>query len=235
MTQSSGRADGERVLVSDFDGTMTQRDFYRVYVERLLPPDAPDFWQEYRAGRLTHFEALAAIFAYVPAGEAALLALTTEMNLEPELPGALAALRDTGWQVVVVSAGCRWYIDRLLAKAGVALELHANDGHVDAGGRLVMTRPTADPFHCREVGIDKAAAVRTHLSAGRTVAFAGDGPPDVPPALLVPAALRFARGDLAAMLKERGESYRPFTRWRDVAESLSGKAVSAKESTGGPR
>ena len=35
-----------KVLVSDFDGTMTRRDFYQLVAERLLPPGTPDYWRE---------------------------------------------------------------------------------------------------------------------------------------------------------------------------------------------
>jgi 2,3-diketo-5-methylthio-1-phosphopentane phosphatase len=212
--------DRRRLLVTDFDGTLTQRDFYQVYAERLMPADAPDFWAEYRAGRMTHFDALKAIFSYVPAGEEKLLGLAREMQIEPTLAEALASLRSAGWKVIVVSAGCRWYIDRLLAAAGVDLEVHANLGHVDAEGRLIMERPEGTPYPSEDVGIDKSAVVRTHAEQGWTVAFAGDGPPDLAPAMLVQPHLRFARGHLAEALREQGESYRSFARWRDVAEAL---------------
>ena len=39
------------LLVSDFDGTMTRHDFYRLAVRSLLPADLPDYWARYRAGR----------------------------------------------------------------------------------------------------------------------------------------------------------------------------------------
>jgi len=223
MTSSVSR----RVLVSDFDGTMTRRDFYQVYAERLLPADAPDFWAEYRAGRMTHFDALRAILSYVPAGEPALLGLTREMVLDPALPEAIDSLRRAGWEVVVVSAGCRWYIDRLLAEAGVEVEVHANDGFIDGEGRLAMTRPVGTRFPSEDVGIDKAAVVRSYRDAGATVAFAGDGPPDLEPASLVPPRLRFAKGHLAEALADRRESFRPFERWRDVADALVAEAGGA--------
>ncbi|MGC1273258.1 MAG: HAD-IB family phosphatase [Planctomycetaceae bacterium] len=210
-----------RLLVSDFDGTMTQRDFYQVYSERLMPADAPDFWAEYRAGRMTHFDALRAIFSYVPAGERTLFGLTAAMGLEPALFDALAAVRRAEWEVVVVSAGCRWYIDKLLAGAGVSVEVHANLGKIDDTGRLLMERPTETQYPSFDVGIDKAAVVRSHMEAGWTVAFAGDGPPDLGPALLVPARLRFAKGHLAEALAERGESFQPFGRWLDIAIALA--------------
>ncbi len=47
-----------KLLVSDFDGTMTRNEFYRLAIEQLLPSDCPDFWRDFREGKLTHFEAL---------------------------------------------------------------------------------------------------------------------------------------------------------------------------------
>jgi 2-hydroxy-3-keto-5-methylthiopentenyl-1-phosphate phosphatase len=208
-----------RVLVSDFDGTMTRRDFFQLVVERLLPADVPDYWGEYLAGRLTHFEALKAIFGSVTAGEAALLNVVGSMELEPDLKVEVAALRDEGWRVVVASAGCDWYIRRLLGEAGVDLEVHSNPGRID-GGRLVMELPEGSWFLCRQTGVDKVAIVRAAMSEAGTVAFAGDGHPDLAPALLVPGHLRFARGVLAGELTRLGEPFRPFERWSEVAQAL---------------
>src|SRR4051794_3152451 len=132
---------GRHILVSDFDGTMTRREFYELVRERLLPPDVPDYWIAYRAGRMTHFEALRRFFLAAEGGEAALIALAGDMGLEPDLAAQVAALGRAGWETVVVSAGCSWYIDRLLSGAGVSIEVHANPGHI-AGGRLVMDFPT---------------------------------------------------------------------------------------------
>jgi 2-hydroxy-3-keto-5-methylthiopentenyl-1-phosphate phosphatase len=208
-----------RVLVSDFDGTMTRRDFFQLVVERLLPPECPDYWGEYLAGRLTHFEALKAIFGSVTAGEAALLDVVASMELEPDLKGEIEDLRKAGWRVVVASAGCDWYIRRLLAGAGVSIEVHANPGRIEAG-RLVMELPEDSPFLCRQTGVDKVAIVRAALREAGTVAYAGDGLPDLAPALVVPAEFRFARGVLAEELTRRGERFRPFEHWGEVARAL---------------
>ena len=207
------------ILVSDFDGTMTRRDFFQLVVERLLPDDTPDYWGEYLAGRLTHFEALKAIFGSVTAGEAALLDVVDSMELEPNLKGEVKALQAEDWHVVVASAGCEWYIRRLLDKSVLALLVHANPGRIE-GGRLVMEPPVGSRFYSRETGIDKVAVVREAIDSAEVVAFAGDGRPDLAPALLVPASLRFARGVLAEELTRLGESYRPFERWSEVAEAL---------------
>ena len=197
MTDDPSKTAG-RVLISDFDGTMTRRDFFRLVVERLLSAGTHDYWGDYLAGRLSmHFEALrGAIFGSVTAGESALLDLVASMELEPALKVEVEALRAFGWQMVVASAGCEWYIRKLLLEAGVTLEVHSNPGRIE-DGRLVMELPIGSPFFSRETGVDKVAIVQAAIDEGNTVAFAGDGHPDLAPSLLVPASLRFARGVLA--------------------------------------
>lgn len=208
------------VIVSDFDGTMTRHDFYKLALESLLPPDVPDQWGAYRAGAITHFEALRRYFAAIRAGEAEVLAVVDQMELDPGLPAAVAALRRAGWGVVVTSAGCDWYIRRLLAAAGVDVEVHANPGRFEPGRGLLMEKPVGSPYLSENLGVDKARVVRRFLDEGRTVAFAGDGFPDADPARLVPADLRFARGDLADVLGREGLTFRPFDAWSEVAHAL---------------
>lgn len=209
------------ILVSDFDGTLTRHDFYRLVMERLIPSGTPDYWSWYREGRITHFDGLRLTFEAAEGGEPALLELIRDMGLNPRLAADLDALRGAGWEVVVVSAGCAWYINRLLSDAGVTIDLVANTGRVE-GGRLLMERPEGSPFFDHHVGVDKAAVVRAALAGGRRVAFAGDGLPDVAPARLVPPDLRFARAgaDLAATLAQAGEPFRPFDTWSEVVEAL---------------
>jgi 2,3-diketo-5-methylthio-1-phosphopentane phosphatase len=208
------------VLVSDFDGTMTRHDFYKLALESLVPVGTPDYWAEYRTGAITHFEALRWYFATIRAGEKEVLAVVDRMDLDPGLPAAVAELRAAGWQVVVTSAGCDWYIRRLLAAAGVEVEIHANPGRFEPGRGLLMEMPAGSPYLSPSLGVDKARVVRTHLDAGETVAFAGDGFPDAESARLVPAELRFARGDLADVFARENLEFRPFAAWSDIARAL---------------
>lgn len=209
------------IFVTDFDGTLCEQDFYSEVLATLMPVGTPNFYANYLRGESTHFECLASYFAAIPGTEAELLALVNRMRLPKELPTLLARLRAAGWEVVVASAGCRWYIDRLLANAGVSIPVHANDGRWVGNGRgLEMILPKHSPFFSPTVGIDKAAVVREAQSRNEIVAFAGDGHTDVPAALAVPPNLRFATADCAAELHRMGENFRPFRRWAEVVESL---------------
>lgn len=211
----------DAVLVSDFDGTMTANDFYKLAAERLLPADALSPWEDYRVGRITHFTALQRIFGRLRATPEELRAIVRDMRPDPDLAGSVERLRRAGWDVVVASAGCDWYIRQVLAAAGVEVEVHANPGeYVLPEGALWMTSPEDSPFYCVETGVDKAAIVRFHRGRGAVVAFAGDGFADLPAALETDPALRFARADLAGALAGRGDSFRPFAAWSDVALAL---------------
>ncbi|MBV8488504.1 MAG: HAD-IB family phosphatase [Planctomycetaceae bacterium] len=207
--------------MTDFDGTMTRHDFYRLATQSLLPPDLPDYWREYRSGKLTHFEALQAIFASIRADRATVLATVDQMELDPDLPAALDRLKQAGWDVAVTSAGCDWYIQILLAKAGVRLPVWSNPGRFEEGRGLLMELPKDSPFFSPSLGVDKAAIVRDAQKSGRQVAFAGDGFPDIDAARLVPAQLRFARADLVRALRQEGLEFQPFDRWSEIASILA--------------
>lgn len=216
MTPPSAK---KSLLISDFDGTVTARDFYHLVTEQLFTDDTPDYWAEYEAGRVTHFEALRNIFQAVPAGEPKLLELIQQAGIEPNLSAEITALQAAGWEVQIVSAGCGWYIQQLLRQHHVDVPVYASPGSI-IEGRLVMELPTDSPYFSRETGIDKSAVVKAALAEGKRVAYAGDGPVDLQPALLVPPELRFARSSLAHLLRSQDEGFHTFERWSDIARVL---------------
>lgn len=199
---------------------MTRYDFYDIVRKRWPVPPENDPWEQYVAGRITHFEALAAIFARIPADERTLQAVADSMELDPQLPPAIARLQENGWRVVVASAGCQWYINYLFKKAGVTLEVHANPGEFQQGKGLRLSLPEKSPFFNRATGIDKTGVVRDALKQGAQVAFVGDGRPDLSPALLVAAERRFAHGWLAEALRADGQAFRPFETWSQIVPQL---------------
>jgi 2-hydroxy-3-keto-5-methylthiopentenyl-1-phosphate phosphatase len=205
------------LLVTDFDGTMTRHDFYQLAAPSLLPQGIPDYWSQYRAGQLTHFEALQAIFASIRADLATVRAVVDRMELDSHLSQTLSLLKRSGWEVVITSAGCDWYIRILLDEAGVTLPVWSNPGRFEEGRGLLMELPRGIPYFSPSLGVDKAAVVREGVSSGRRVAFAGDGFPDADAARLVSAELRFARGDLADVLSQEGLEFHRFERWSEIA------------------
>lgn len=226
------------ILVTDFDGTMSRVDFYRVVLGTLVPEEIAAYWEEYWAGRITHFEALRHIFGRISGTPEQYEAAMTAMDFDPAAADAIRRLGEQGWAVVVTSAGCCWYIERLFMRAGVRWRdgqrvdrsapaagdviLHSNPGSVSPNGALIIELPTSNPFHDPGTGIDKPGIVDWALGLGVDVAFAGDGKPDEAPALKVADNRRFARGWLAEKLAEDKRVYAPFDRWSEVVDHLLG-------------
>lgn len=208
------------VLVSDFDGTMTKYDFYQLVATQLMPVGYPDVWQQFLTGELSHFSALQHIFADIRVSEEKLLTIAHAMELDKGLPTAVTRLQSAGWEVVVASAGCEWYITRLLQEQNIHIPIHANPGIFSPEHGLQMALPTTSPYYSSSTGIDKEAVVRAMLHTHACVAFAGDGRPDLPAAMLVPAGRRFARGWLATELSARGVPFQHFTNWSEIAAVL---------------
>ncbi|NLG35805.1 MAG: HAD-IB family phosphatase [Lentisphaerae bacterium] len=209
-----------RILVSDFDGTMTRFDFFDL-ARRDLPSAADhDHWADYVDGRITHFEALERIFASIRTDWDGIEGVLQRMELDPGLPGAVERLRAAGWEIIVASAGCAWYIHRLLDRAKVQLPVYANPGVFAPETGLVLSLPVDSPYYRHETGIDKSAIVRAALKQDPNAVFAGDGRPDFAPSTLVRAGRRFARGWLAQHCEKLGEPCHPFETWSDIADRL---------------
>ena len=208
------------ILISDFDGTVTRYDFFdRVRMRWPFPPK-DDPWEKFVAGEITHFQALAEIFACIRTTEADLLELVDSMELDASFAKAVRVLQDRGWEIVIASAGCDWYIKFLLKRAGISVPVYANPGIFDQESGLKMSLPGPSPFFSPTKGVSKVAIVRDALTRSNGVAFAGDGRPDLKPAVLVRPERRFARGWLAEALRERSERFYLFERWSEIADQL---------------
>jgi len=222
MTYDTEQQSRIPVLVTDFDGTMTRQDFYQLVSARLLPPQTPDYWGKYLAGRMTHFQALQRIFTCIVADESVVLETARMMELDPKAGEAVRQLQASGWEIIVASAGCRWYIDHLLGEQDIHITVHANPGAFNPEFGLLMELPEGSPYLSESTGIDKEAVVREMVAKHRIVAFAGDGRPDEPAAMLVPPEHRFARGWLAETLRAKEIPFRPFEYWSEIGDMLLG-------------
>ncbi len=208
------------ILISDFDGTLTRYDFFDLVRKRWPFPPEDDPWEKFVSGQITHFQALAEIFARIRTSEADLLELANSMELDPSFAKSARELQERRWEIVIASAGCDWYIRFLLNQAGVSVLLYANPGVFDPKSGLQMSLPERSRFFSPTTGVNKVEIVRDALNRSNRVAFAGDGRPDMEPALLVKPEFRFARGWLAEAFRERGEKFHPFEQWSQIADQL---------------
>lgn len=208
------------ILVTDFDGTFTRRDFFDLILERHDPPAGHEAWRRYLAGELTHVEGIGGVFASLRTNEVGADTLVDALDPTPGTAAAVQALQQAGWEVVIASAGCGWYIEKLLARMGLRVTVHACPGAFAPETGLVMTPDRTDPYHHEQFAIDKPAVVRDALARDPIVAYAGDSNTDRAGCLMIPPGRRFATGWLGRRFAAEGVPHVAFSTWPEIADRL---------------
>jgi 2-hydroxy-3-keto-5-methylthiopentenyl-1-phosphate phosphatase len=207
------------LVVSDFDGTITNADLTNLIWDRHVPYD----WRAVltplsREGVLTPLEMMARGYGDVPAGPEALLAeVLPAGRLRTGFEAFVAACGAARWPFEVLSHGLTFYI-RPLLPAGcplTAFEGRYEDGRwrVDLPGG--MSLPDRRDFKAHVV-----AQLRAR-HPGHTTVYVGDGRLDFPAARTCDRIFAVADSTLAKMCAEAGIEHTPFEDWAEIARALA--------------
>jgi HAD superfamily phosphoserine phosphatase-like hydrolase len=202
----------------DFDGTITDIDTFDALVRAAAGDEAWDAIDEpLLAGRITLREALVRQAALVRLSRSEALAfLESHARVDPTFGTFVDAVRAHGGAIRVVSSGIATVIHDALARAGVDVDVLANDADFAPGGWTLTFVDASDNGH------DKAAHVRAAKAAGRETIFVGDGISDFAAAAV--ADRRFAKAGraLEAYCRERAIPCSSFTSFAEVRAALFG-------------
>ncbi len=208
-------------FVTDFDGTISDDDFFTYIAGRYFDDKALTPWREYLGGIKTHFEALREMFSKLRVPENELKSFISEICLDKEFAHTVELCFDKNIPVFICSAGCDYYINVLLGKIinKYGITLITNTGKYDEKQGLLMSKPEkSSPYYDEAVGISKAAIVRRLQAEGFKVIYAGDGPPDIEAARI--ADYVFAKKILLKRCREEGIKTRPFRSFSDVSKFI---------------
>jgi 2,3-diketo-5-methylthio-1-phosphopentane phosphatase len=203
------------VLV-DYDGTVSRQDVGTVLLAAHALVDravvaAKD--ADYDAGRSGSRDLMQWDMEVLPRDGALLRAFAAEIPQDETFVSFVAAVREAGAAMEIVSDGLGFYVASNLARLdpGIAdLPIATNETDVDRSGR--MTFPYGHPA-CFVCGTCKRERVRAHEAGGRVVVFIGDGQSDRYAAHH--ADIVFAKDALLAWGRATG---RDFLEWDRFAE-----------------
>ena len=207
-----------RTLVQcDFDGTITQKDVSFLLLDTFANGDWRKWLTEYREGKISvgYFNMKA--FAMIKADRQTLIDLVQrKVKIRAGFRKLLAYCHNKGFQFVIISNGLDFYIDTTLRNIGVEnIEVFA-----------AQTQFSPRSIEVKYIGPEgnqlqndfKATYTRLFLKRGYRVVYVGNGPSDIPAAML--AHHVFARGELLTYCKETNLNCTPFNDLNDVVKGL---------------
>jgi len=215
------------VLV-DFDGTACLHDVAEHLLEEFSSGDWERLDEAWERGALGSQEVIVAQSSMLDADRDSLLDhVRGHCVMDPTFAPFVRWANELGIEVALVSDGFGFYIEPLLAAAGVpSIPVITNEQLWNDRGRPGgMTFPNRQP-QCRGCGTCKMQAVLGHRETRGAVAFVGEGSSDRYAALY--ADVTFAKLALIAHCERDGVPYVPWDdfddvrRWLERAEALPG-------------
>jgi 2-hydroxy-3-keto-5-methylthiopentenyl-1-phosphate phosphatase len=207
-----------RLIVVDFDGTITERDT----LVQLVQAQAPDVFEQVEAdldaGRITLRECVRREFEAVRGEHDRIVAdAVARARVRAGFAELVVAAQAAGDRVVVVSSGFEAIIRPVLAGAGVPqLEVVAHEVRFAPGGSVVEFRHGQPCDVCDQ---ECKRSVVAALRCDADVVYIGDGYSDRCAALAADRV--FARRELAQYLDGDGVGYEPFEDFVSVRAALS--------------
>lgn len=187
-------------VVSDFDGTISKKDFFFYVIDNLLKEDDLSPWKEYKAGKIAHVDALNSIFSKIRLSEKDFKDFVYSLPIEEGFVETVRFCKTNDIGFFIVSAGSSYYIDLILDRLGIKnyVTTIANPGTYSATNGLQFLKTDVNsPYYSQELGVSKKKAANIIKSKYNKLLFAGDGTPDYDIAIL--SDIVFARHNLLKM------------------------------------
>lgn len=203
------------VFASDFDGTISLRDFYWIIIDKYLGKDYIELYTRWQNKKMKDVDFLNMVFNNINKD------YETVMKDIHSIPIDLNAIEFINWFVenigdfYIISAGCKYYIDILMEKYNLAGKVNviANPGYYKDGS-IYMVPDTTKEYYSEVFGVDKGKAVEMIKRNSDFLFFAGDSRPDYYASKV--ADYVFAKHQLADILRGEGIPFYEFRDFKDI-------------------
>lgn len=210
-------------FISDFDGTLTDKDFYQIIIDKYLGNEGKNLYKKWRANEMLDIDFLGDIYKSIDRDERGILDDILSIPLDPDAKRFINAVINNGGDFIVLSAGTSYYIDRLFEHQNISVtKIYSNCGIFKNNG-IHLQIDRSSEFYSERYGIDKGKVISSLRDKYETIYFAGDSGPDIVPSKY--ADVVFAKNSLKKMLAEINIQYIPFNCYREIYENLHERGV----------
>ncbi|WP_113929098.1 MtnX-like HAD-IB family phosphatase [Bacillus sp. P14.5] len=187
-------------FVSDFDGTISEQDFYDLVIEKYFE-EGRALYTQWKNGEMKDIEFLGEVFKNINEKEENLIKEIQNIPIDEFAMGFIKKVQQHGGDFFILSAGTDYYIQHLLAHYGIEnVKIYSNEGYFENEG-VHLNLDESHPHYHERYGIDKSIVIQDLQKEYETVHFIGDSEPDTHPAMH--ADLVFAKKALQDMLREK--------------------------------
>ena len=165
-------------FISDFDGTLTNKDFYKLLSEAYLAKEAPPLYKEWKNGNMKDREYLSYVFNNVKRNELELKKDILAIEFDPYAKEFINKVKAAGGDFIIISAGTNYYIDKVLESNNITkVDVYANKGIFKNNG-IYFDLDKKSEFYSDRYGIDKLSVVLKLKANYKKIIYAGDSSPD---------------------------------------------------------
>lgn len=210
------------VFVSDFDGTISKKDFFAYATSTIIPPEDMKPWSDYKQGKIKHVDALNKIFNKINLQKDDFDAFIDTIEIEEYFLPTVEICRKMNVDVYVVSAGADYYISRILNNLNISdkVTLITNPSkYSQEHGLELIPVDKSHEYYDEDLGISKQYFVEKMKKEGYSVLFAGDGMPDI--AAASSADVVFAKDYLIELCKRSNIKYNKFDTYYDIYDFIA--------------
>ncbi|RBP96341.1 HAD superfamily phosphoserine phosphatase-like hydrolase/2,3-diketo-5-methylthio-1-phosphopentane phosphatase [Cytobacillus firmus] len=213
-------------FVSDFDGTISKRDFYLIMMDKYFP-EGRELMSKWKAGEMKDIDFLNKVFTSINQEEDQIISDINSIEIDEYVPDFIEKIQQNGGDFYILSAGTNYYIYHLLKKFGVEhVKVFSNEGYYHE--KNVHMKIDKDHQHYSErYGIDKSKVIQDLKKEYETVFFIGDSEPDSHPAEY--ADITFAKNGLQDLLWKKDISFVPVEEFSEVEVYLKEKGMLPKK------
>lgn len=215
------------IFFSDFDATLTSKDFYKIVIEKHLGNKGVQLYNDWKAKKMKDVDFLNTVFSSMNVSEEEVLKDILTIPFDKEAHEFMKKIKASGGDFIILSAGADYYIKKLFKHYGIeGFQIISNPSEYRDGGIHIMPDYNS-PYYSEIYGVDKALAVKGFKDKAKRIFYAGDSMPDLRAA--EQADIIFAKGALQELLKNEGYSFIPFNSFKEVEEYLTKAGVIKNE------
>ncbi len=204
----------EFVFISDFDNTITNKDFYQIIIDKYLGNWGKELYSNWKNKDINDINFLGAVFKSINKTQEEIKQDILSIPFDDTVIDVINKVKSIGGDFVILSAGTSYYIEILLYTKGIKdVSIISNKGEFRDGGIQIIPDFKSE-FYSEMYGIDKSKVVKDLKNRYKKLFYAGDSGPDLKASII--ADQIFAKGELQKLLQNIGHEFIGFINFREV-------------------